>query len=363
MSATVTPDEIRQTTAAIQALPVATDPGRIVLTADEIADIRALLSGLARRYSTPEDPQFLQDADVAAHDLPLRIRKALRQFRLHEPDSALCIVSGWPVTDEEIGRTPAHWRAKELDNRALQEEMLLVLLGSLLGDLIGWSTQQDGRVVHDILPIKEHQHEQLGSGSEELLTWHTEDAFHPYRGDYLGLMCLRNPDRVPTTFAPVRKARITPEEFRLLSEPHFTIKPDESHLPKNRGTGAVSPLVERAYAKIERMMHTPDKIPVLFGDPEAPYLRVDPYFVDPSDDPEAQRALDAVMARIDVALEDQVLEPGDICFIDNFQAVHGRKPFRARFDGTDRWLKRVNITRDLRKSRDSRESAGSRLLY
>ena len=79
--------------------------------------------------------------------------------------------------------------------------MLLVLLGSLLGDLIAWSTQQDGAVVHDIAPIKTHEHDQLGSGSAEELTWHTEDAFHPCRGDYLGMMCLRNPDRVPTTFA------------------------------------------------------------------------------------------------------------------------------------------------------------------
>jgi alpha-ketoglutarate-dependent taurine dioxygenase len=58
-----------------------------------------------------------------------------------------------------------------------------------------------------------------------------------------------------------------------------------------------------------------------------------------------------------------VLEPGDFCFIDNFQAVHGRKPFKARFDGTDRWLRRINVVRDLRKSRDSRLSAAGRVLY
>jgi len=39
--------------------------------------------------------------------------------------------------------------------------------------------------------------------------------------------------------------------------------------------------------------------------------------------------------------------------------VHGRKPFTARFDGTDRWLKRVCITRDLRKSRDARAHSTS----
>jgi alpha-ketoglutarate-dependent taurine dioxygenase len=57
-----------------------------------------------------------------------------------------------------------------------------------------------------------------------------------------------------------------------------------------------------------------------------------------------------------------VLEPGDVCFIDNFKAVHGRRAFKARYDGHDRWLKRVNITRDLRKSRAEREAPTSRVI-
>ena len=363
MSTVLTPATSGETPEAWTPDPGA-EPTRVVLRDDEVTEIRALLDELAGRYTSPEDPAFLQEADVAAHRMPLRVRKALREFRLYEPPSALLVVSGWPVDQERIGPTPAHWKEQRPASRTLPDEMLLVLLGSLLGDLIGWSTQQDGRIVHDILPIKGHEQEQLGSGSEVLLTWHVEDAFHPYRGDYLGLMCLRNPDGVPTTFAPVAKARVSPEEFRLLSEPRFTIRPDESHLPVNRGAGPVNALVERAYQKIERMKHTPEKIPVLFGDAGAPYVRMDPYFMDPVEgEAEAQRVLDYVVARIGDALEDQVLQPGDICFVDNYQGVHGRKPFHARFDGTDRWLKRINITRDLRKSRDARASAASRLLY
>lgn len=57
------------------------------------------------------------------------------------------------------------------------------------------------------------------------------------------------------------------------------------------------------------------------------------------------------------------LNPGDIAFIDNYRVVHGRKPFQARFDGTDRWLRRLNITRDLRKSRHARLTAESRVIY
>ncbi len=341
---------------------------RIVMTPDEIDETRTLLQALAARYGHVESQEFLDEADVLAHDLPRRIRKELRNFRLFEPDEALMVVSGWPVDEERIGPTPEHWKQHAPENDTVAEDMLLLLLGSLLGEPIGWSTQQDGRVVHDILPIRGHEQEQLGSGSEVLLTWHVEDAFHPYRGDYLGMMCLRNPDRVATTFAPIRKVRLTPDQVAVLRSPHFTIRPDESHLPKNRGNGnghapEVQAVLERAYRKIEQMWESPEKIPVLFGDPQRPYIRLDPYFMDPPDDPVANQAFQELTRQIDAALEDQVLLPGDFCFIDNFQAVHGRKPFRARYDGRDRWLKRINVVRDLRKSRESRLSAASRVLY
>jgi alpha-ketoglutarate-dependent taurine dioxygenase len=68
------------------------------------------------------------------------------------------------------------------------------------------------------------------------------------------------------------------------------------------------------------------------------------------------RALDAVVTEI-------VLRPGDICFIDNYRVIHGRNAFSPRFDGTDRWLRRLNIARDLRKSRSRRLSAESRTIY
>ncbi|KOV84203.1 hypothetical protein ADL01_08735 [Streptomyces sp. NRRL WC-3618] len=49
------------------------------------------------------------------------------------------------------------------------------------------------------------------------------------------------------------------------------------------------------------------------------------------------------MASIEENLVGVPLEPGMRCFIDNYRAVHGRASFQARYDGTDRWLKRVSI--------------------
>jgi Fe(II)/alpha-ketoglutarate-dependent arginine beta-hydroxylase len=335
---------------------------KIRLDESENSNLLELLRDLSARYGSAESPEFLAQATVHAHQLPFRLRQTLNEFRLFEPEAAICRIAGYAIDDRKIGPTPAHWKDRQRNCIPVEEEMLLVLLGSLLGDVIAWSTQQDGAVVHDIAPIKSHEHDQLGSGSAEELTWHTEDAFHPCRGDYLGMMCLRNPDRVPTTFAALNVSALDPATLNLLFEPHYTIRPDESHLRKNRVDSISGELLEAAHDHIEEMSEAPEKIAVLFGSPDAPYCRLDPYFMDPPENPEARAALDRLIRLIGSQLEEMVLEPGEFCFIDNFKAVHGRRSFKARFDGTDRWLKRVNIMRDLRRSRASRAAPESRLL-
>ena len=337
---------------------------RVQLQPDEIASIQALLADLASRYDSSEDPDFLAESEVVAHELPRRVRRELVRFKLEEPRDGMLIISGFPVDQERIGATPPHWKQPDKDSPALQEEMLLVLMGSILGECIGWSTQQDGQVMHNIVPIEAHRQEQLGSGSEVLLTWHTEDAFHPFRGDYLGMACLRNPDGVPTTVASLDGIELAPEHLDKLFEPHYTIRPDNSHQQKNKSDDReMDAGAQQSYEEIERMTAEPDKIPLLFGDRQAPYMRLDPYFMDPvEDDPQAQAAFEALTEAIESQIEDVVLQPGDFCLIDNFQAVHGRKPFKARFDGNDRWMKRVNIVRDLRKSRSVRGEAVARVL-
>src|SRR5205085_3729843 len=155
---------------------------------------------------------------------------------------------------------------------------------------------------------------------------------------------------------------------RLLFERNYTIRPDESHLDKNRGkSGAqapeMSPVLTAAYEHIHQMNSKPERLAVLFGHPCSPYIRLDPYFMGPVPDQEAQSALDSLVAALELKLRRVVLEPGDCLVIDNYKAVHGRQPFTARYDGRDRWLKRINITRDLRKSRNARLTCDSRIIY
>jgi alpha-ketoglutarate-dependent taurine dioxygenase len=76
-----------------------------------------------------------------------------------------------------------------------------------------------------------------------------------------------------------------------------------------------------------------------------------------------QSALNQLIYAIDSCLMDITLQPGEFLFVNNYRAVHGRKPFKAKYDGTDRRLKRTNITRDLGKSRSTRLSCESRIIF
>jgi hypothetical protein len=58
-----------------------------------------------------------------------------------------------------------------------------------------------------------------------------------------------------------------------------------------------------------------------------------------------------LLGQLSANLTDVVLRPGDVLVVDNLRAVHGRRSFQARFDGNDRWLRRVSAVRDLRSFR------------
>jgi Fe(II)/alpha-ketoglutarate-dependent arginine beta-hydroxylase len=325
---------------------------RLEIDATERQEINRLLDEIEGDFENLESDEALQRSMLCAHELPNRVRSTLNAFRMEQMSGVLCI-SGYVVDQDRVGPTPAHWRDRPARCTTRREELLLILFSSLLGDPFGWATQQNGKLIHDVLPIKGHEHEQLGSSSEAPLTWHTEDAFHPLRGDFLSFACLRNPYSAATMIGYADSLDLPDVTRSILFEERFGIRPDESHLAKNN-----SPRDMAIFEQVNEMKGSPPPVALLFGEPAHPYIRADPYFttVEPGDH-EAQDALDNLVSEMDRKIFDLELQDGDFCFLDNFRAVHGRKPFKARHDGTDRWLKRVNISRDLRKSRAARNGS------
>jgi Fe(II)/alpha-ketoglutarate-dependent arginine beta-hydroxylase len=340
---------------------------RITLSAQENAAISPMLAELSKSYDVIEDPELLRHAPTLARRLPERLQEFLEAFRLGEP-SAVCLVSGLELDHDALGPTPEHWRDSQFDSPAFPYEIFFLLCSAVLGDVFGWATQQDGRIMHDVLPIKGHEHYELGSNSLQHLSWHTEDSFHPCRGDYVALMCLKNPDQVETVVCDGTTIDWSGLDVDALFEPEFTQMPDNSHKPQNASESTGDPVIDRlrarSFALIESWNDNPVKRPVLFGDRQDPYMALDPYHMKTDGWPDRSlRAFEGLCAEIETKMTSVALEPGDLVFIDNFRAVHGRKSFRARYDGSDRWLKRLNITRNFRGSRGWRPAPDNRIIY
>jgi Fe(II)/alpha-ketoglutarate-dependent arginine beta-hydroxylase len=327
-------------------------------TAQDTAEISSLLEDLSNEYSSAEDIEFLMQAPFLAHRLPASMRKFLLEARARERFPAYVISCSELIQD--IGPTPENWWSIRQPTVTGKQEMALVLMGALVGETFAWATQQDGRMIHDVLPIVGHEHEQIGSSSMVSLSWHTEDAFHPFRADYVALACMRNPDKVATTLLAIDQIDLPESTLERLMEKRYFILPDNSHLPKSNPANTN----DDAFTEITKMFDHPTPVAAIFGPRETLYLRVDPDFMQPvPGDAEAEEALRELFTTIERELIDVALEPGDFLFIDNFRCAHGRRPFIPRYDGKDRWLKRVNISRDLRPAKAAGACRGFRIMH
>jgi L-asparagine oxygenase len=308
----------------------------IILNQSDNALADQLLAELSSVYSGPCDPAFIAHARSYACRLPQHLLTAVDEFRNGEGEDAVLLLRGFEVDDTAIGPTPSITGRETDENSAPREGFMLMLMISYIGEAFGWSSQRNGALINNILPVKMHEHEQLSTGSLSNLDWHTEEAFHPFRADYLALMCLRNHDKIPTQLATINEVHISEQSKKILFQPRFIFLADKNFENDPRE-------------------NTP--VPVMFGSYGSPYVRLDPSFMQPlPGDNEAAAALAEIVAAFGNCLHDVLLEPGDIALVDNYRAVHGRKGFQPRFDGKDRWLKRVNITLDLRKSRALRHN-------
>ncbi|MFG2912792.1 guanitoxin biosynthesis L-enduracididine beta-hydroxylase GntD [Kitasatospora sp. NPDC048298] len=312
------------------------------LTEQDARAAHELAADCVRTFKATNDLRFLDEAPVLAQELPLAVRRHLNAARRDERTHAT-VISGNIVDQRALGHTPAHWSEADTEPSHVYGA-LLVLYSALLGDIIGWATQQSGRLVTDVLPSRGYEQSLVSASSELELGWHTEDAFSPHRADWVGLFALRNSTEVATTVSHVDVRRMPADVARVLAQPRFVAIPDSSH----------------EFAEDEAPM---DPVAILSGHADAPVLRIDrDFFRARADDTEAARALDWVIAHLDANLTDVFIRTGDVCFVDNRNVVHGRRAFRADYDGEDRWLKRVNVVRDLRRTRPGRLDGSTRVI-
>lgn len=329
------------------------------MDAAEVDAIRDGTKRLGALGATPVHPDFYDEHWDLHELLPAGVHRFLEEFRRNE-SAPTCLIHGFPVDDVAAGPTPDHWETAAKTSTTPLQDVFLAMCGLALGDPFSWATLQFGQMIQNVFPIRGDEQRLSGHGSEAHLVFHTDDAFHPDSCDYLMLFGIRNHDRVPTFVASVRDVRLSEEEFDVLFAPRYFISPDEEHIRQLELHFPGHPTLARAIELRDR----PAPVPVLFGARNAPYLRLDgPYMHCSPGDTAAEEALKALHAELDRIQHEVVVAAGTLLILDNHMAAHGRKSFHAAYDGTDRWLRKLIVSRNLRKSRIDASADSRRILF
>jgi Fe(II)/alpha-ketoglutarate-dependent arginine beta-hydroxylase len=320
------------------------------LLGSELDEIQGIVNELEKKYDSVESEEFAEECTLQASRLPYRIRKILFDFRNQKIPMGFLLLKGYHIDDEKISDTPKHWDTPWENSATLQEEIFQCLICSGLGNLFGWLTQENGRFLRNIVPIKADQDEQLGGSSRVPLLWHIEEAFHPQRADMMTIMCYRNLEKAGTNICSLDQMDIPEEILSILSQPRFVIEPDKSHFPENNQSQQWK-LETDHFKRIKSFLANPVPTPVIFGPPGFQRMVVDQAFMSAVlGDLEAQEALDWFYQHLDERKTTIEMEPGNILLLDNRKVVHGRTPYKPNYGPKARWLRRGNITSDLTKS-------------
>jgi L-asparagine oxygenase len=303
----------------------------VTLDDPEQSEIRTLAERLCQtRPALLDEPLWLAAAREYSCDLPAALRRVLRQFSADSGPEGAIQLHGLPSGSMH----PTPTEKESVERAATVPASALVMCAMALGEVVAFRAEKRGAVVHNVVPVPGDERVQSNAGSRVMMEMHIENAFHPHRPDFVALACVR-PD--PTGSAGLRVASmrralrmVGAEDRTVLAEPRFRTEPP----PSFTGDG---------YANLEPH-------PVLSGAPEDPDVKVDFNATEPLDR-SAGQAMASLRAALEEVTDTVYFEPGDVVIVDNRVALHGRTAFEPRYDGYDRWLHRVFIQADGRRSR------------
>lgn len=297
----------------------------------------------ARPLCNQSDEAFIREGVVLARFLPYRLQSEIRQFVLDDHLSALLVRGNPTETFASIATPPTHPLAPP---RLLNDaELLCGFYMALLGEPFGFASQQSGNLFNHIIAVKESEAVSNSSaGSRFHFDFHTEDAFHSYPPDYLGLFCVRNHECAITSLAEIPLDLINDRDRQLLMTCPIAMQPNAMHVDG----GATA-----------QYHHS-----VLDGNIDQPYIRLNLNTLSLPDisDINLREALRRLVEIIRNSYTSVVLESGDMLIINNRLSLHRRDRYEPRYDAMSRWLIRAVVQSDIRRTRSLRATAASRII-
>ncbi|MBF9068082.1 TauD/TfdA family dioxygenase [Streptacidiphilus fuscans] len=287
------------------------------------------------------DPSLDPDWSTARYrqifsQLPTEQLQQILDFGRHSDTAGVGYVRNLPV-DPELPPTPVDGGPSRLKKTFVSEGVLLGLTG-MLGEPVGFTTEKDGQLVHDVIPVSGGETTQTNMGSSTFLNFHNDivydeigryDVSNP---DFLVLHCVRaDHDGIAAThYADARDIIRAVDErtAEILRSPQFRLNAPGSYV--------------RNFAAGEDVLSDP--VPLISGPEEFPEIASSANGVVPMTT-SAQAALDRMREACREVAHEVFLRPGDALLINNRKGVHARSQFQARYDGQDRWLQRSYVRR------------------
>lgn len=294
---------------------------------------------VAERFANRSNPyhefeRTAEHAEQAIAELDYEDIRPVLDFKRRGAPGGRLLLRG-ATTDPDLMPTTEATSEIENNKGTFFSEFYLVMLGKLLGEPFSYTQERNGAVIHNVRPSKKNETNISSDSSAIILDLHNENIYHPVQPDYLLLTGLRRDPsgRAKTLVLGVDEIlpRLSAEDIAELSEFRFRTSVDYNfgNHDADRGNG---PLIR-----------------VLFGNAMSPMIAYDDEYVAGTTE-RAQAALDRLRRVLHEHMSEIDLGPGDILLLDNLKTVHGRTAFKARYDGTDRWLQRLLVTRDLRRA-------------
>lgn len=297
-------------------------PPVIIITADERAEITRMGKALKEKYGSYENPEYIAMLHLNAYRLlPERIARLLMQMGtdFSPRQYGAIILKGLVDVDQTaLGPTPPSWR--EMDKERMLEYGFIssLLHGAVPSKPVEYFAQRKGGgLLHAIIPEKEMAFSQTGSGSRTELFVHTEDAFLFNPADFLSFLYVRNEEQVPSMLYSIRSHGHPGNALQPLFAPIYKCPKDANYAQEEAtGEGTLTS--------------------VLYGNPEAPFIRFDAaeqiYNKDAGQSDEAMEHLVNFWQEARNLIYDGFIpEAGDLIFVNNHLCAHGRNAFTAGF--------------------------------
>ena len=276
--------------------------------------------------------------------LPKPIEERLTNFARNGWESGFLLFQN--ILEPDSPRTPPgnHYHIGETTILSKIQGVMM----SKMCEMIAYEAEGYGKLYQDILPIYSMASVQTSVGSNTELEIHTEQAFSQLRPDMISLACLRGDINAFTYILPVNRIikNITKKEMELLYQPLWKMGVDVSF--KLHGKEFMEGDIRGPFAILNGSRDDPQLIfdqDLMFGMTE-----------------ESQKLIVKI---IDIYYQHRIthnLKPGEIIFIDNRRAVHGRSSFSPNYDGYDRFLIRCFGTFDYDKSKAARSPEYPRMI-